>query len=171
MRARMIFTVVAILLVSGFVALNWGEVIRTAPLSFGLAVIEAPIGLILVATLLALVIAFVASSAVTQTRYLLDSRQYAKELQAQRELADKAEASRFSELRQQIDANQRETRQREAIVASEIEKSLVSHQRETRAQLEQLGKSFGFQMAEMENRLLPRAAERREPVTKPLPHM
>lgn len=157
MRARMIFLLLAILLVSGFVALNWGEVLRPQPLSFGWTVTEAPLGLILLGLLLAAVAAFITSSAVQQTQYLLESRQHTKELQAQRDLADKAEASRFTDLRQHIDAQLRDRREGEAIVAVEVEKTLTAYQRETRAQLEQLGKSIAFQMAELEARIAPRA--------------
>ena len=36
MRARLVLLLVAILLVAGFAALNWGEFMRTSPLNFGL---------------------------------------------------------------------------------------------------------------------------------------
>ena len=39
-----------------------------------------------------------------QSSVLIESRRYARELQAQRELADQAEASRFSQLRAFLDS-------------------------------------------------------------------
>src|SRR5438128_68278 len=47
MRTRTIVLVVAILLVAGFAALNWSEIVRTSPLLFGPVVADAPMGLIL----------------------------------------------------------------------------------------------------------------------------
>ena len=152
MRARMIFLLIAILLVAGFVALNWSEVLRPAPLSFGWRVTEAPMGLILLVVLLATVVAFIASSAVQQTHYLLDMRQHTKELQSQRDLADRAEASRFTDLRQHLDSQLRENRENDGRIAAEVQAMLAAHQRESRAQMEQLGKQFSFQLTERELR-------------------
>ena len=44
MRTRTILLVVAILLVAGFAALNWPEIARSTPLSFGIFVTDAPLG-------------------------------------------------------------------------------------------------------------------------------
>lgn len=142
MRARMILLVTGILLVAGFAALNWSELLRTAPLSFGVVVTEAPMGLIMLVLLLASIVVFIAGSAVQQTQSLLDSRQYAKALQTQRELADKAEASRFTELRQHMDDQLREARERGTLIAARLEASLATHQQESRALLEQMSRQI-----------------------------
>ena len=112
MRARLIILVLAILAVAGFAALNWSEFLRTTPLSFGLVVAEAPFGLILLGMLAVALVAFLVVSGTQQTRYLVEAHQHAKALAAQRELADKAEASRFTDLRQHMDVQLRESRQR-----------------------------------------------------------
>jgi len=169
MRARLVVLVVAILAVAGFAALNWSEFLRTTPLSFGLVVMEAPLGLILLSVLAVTLLAFIASSAHMQTLGLLESRQYAKALATQRELADKAEASRFTELRQYLDAQVRETRQREAIAATEFERAMVQSQRELRTQLEQMDRSLLARLAELEGRTDARLEQqllrtRREPL-------
>ena len=44
MRSRSVLLVVAILLVAGFAALNWSEVVRPSPLLFGPVVMDAPLG-------------------------------------------------------------------------------------------------------------------------------
>ncbi|MBI2770784.1 MAG: hypothetical protein HYX47_14250 [Burkholderiales bacterium] len=153
MRARMIVLVVAILAVAGFAALNWSEFLRTTPLSFGLAIIDAPLGLILLGILGITLLAFLVSSAHLRTQSLLESRQYAKQLAVQRELADKAEASRFTDLRQHMDAQLRETRQREAIAATEFEKAMVQAHRELRTQLEQMNRTLALRLGELEGRM------------------
>ncbi|QJW84484.1 hypothetical protein HK414_14390 [Ramlibacter terrae] len=100
MRSRAILLVVAILLVAAFAALNWSEFVRPTPLLFGLFVADAPLGAILLGLLALATIAFVLSAGTIRTQSLMESREHHKTLEAQRALADKAEASRFTDLRQ-----------------------------------------------------------------------
>jgi hypothetical protein len=153
MRARLIFTVLAILLLAGFVLLNVPEFLRSAPLSLGWRVVEAPLGLIMLSLLGVTLLFFLVSSATLHSRYALEANRNAKALQAQRDLADKAEASRFTDLRQQLDSHLRDNRQREAIAASEFEKSMVLSQRELRNQLEAINRTIDARMGELESRL------------------
>jgi len=153
MRARMFILVVAILAVAAFVALNWSEFLRTSPLSFGGAVAEAPLGLIMLGILAVVFAAYIVSGAVSRTQSLLESHQHMKALAHQRELADKAEASRFTDLRQHLDTQLRELRQRDAIAATEFEKAMVGSQRELRTQLEQMSRAMTARITELEHRL------------------
>jgi DNA anti-recombination protein RmuC len=153
MRARMVVLVIAILAVAAFAALNWSEMLRTTPLSFGVLVADAPLGLILLGVTTLLLLAFVVSSATSRTEYLLESRSHSKALEAQRELADKAEASRFTDLRLHLDTQLRENRQREAIAAAEFEKAMVQSQRELRTQLEQMNRLVASRLSEIETRI------------------
>ncbi len=166
MRARLIIILTAILLVSGFAALNWSEFLRPTPLSFGLFVMDAPLGLILLSVLAVTLVAFLISSIHMQTVNLLDTRQHSKELHAQRELADKAEASRFTDLRTHLDAQMREIHQRETIAATELEKAVAAGQRELRTQLELMNRTLATRLAEIETRIEARADQRaRAPVS------
>ncbi|HEX9721178.1 MAG TPA: hypothetical protein VGA59_15780, partial [Ramlibacter sp.] len=99
MRARLFFLVLAILLVAGFAAQNWSEFMRTSPLTFGVVEEQAALGLIMLGALGVALMAFLLSSAMQESRMWLESSRHAKSLQAQRDLAEKAEASRFTELR------------------------------------------------------------------------
>ena len=160
MRARLIVLLAAILLVAGFAALNWSEFLRSTPLSFGIFVMSAPLGLILLGILTLALVAFLVTSAHMQTVNLLDSRQQAKSLQAQRDLADKAEASRFTELRQHFDAQMREIHQRDGTAGAELEKAVAQGQRELRTQLELMNKALATRLADIEGRLEGRAEQR-----------
>ncbi len=153
MRARLLFIVVAIVLVAGFAAQNWPEFQRTAPLNFGVVVSNAPLGTILLVVLLVSLLVFLISSAAQESRHLMEHRRYSRSLEAQRDLAEKAEASRYTELRQHIDTNLREGRQRDALAGTEFEKAMVQGQRELRNQLEQLNRTLTTQRAELESRL------------------
>src|SRR6478735_5461366 len=112
MRTRAILLVLAVLAVAAFAALNWGEFLRSSPLLFGPVVMDAPLGLIMLTILALATIAFVLTSAAIRTGSLIESRQHFKTLEAQRALADTAEASRFTELRSHLDTQLREPRPR-----------------------------------------------------------
>jgi DNA anti-recombination protein RmuC len=153
MRARLFFLVLAILLVAGFAAQNWSEFMRTSPLTFGVVEEQAPLGLIMLGALGVALLAFLLSSAMQESRMWLESSRHAKSLQAQRDLAEKAEASRFTELRQHLDDHLRENRQRESIAATEFEKAMVQSQRELRNQLDLINRTLDARLGELEGRL------------------
>jgi uncharacterized integral membrane protein len=168
MRARLFFLVVAILLVAGFAAQNWSEFMREAPLSFGVFVEQAPLGLIMLAALGVTLLVFLLSSAMQESRHLMESSRHARALQAQRDLAEKAEASRFTDLRQQLDTHLRENRQRESISATEFEKAMVQSQRELRNQLDLINRTLDGRLSELEGRLEARL-ERLQPARVDVP--
>jgi uncharacterized integral membrane protein len=153
MRTRTIALVVAILLVAGFAALNWAEIIRPAPLLFGPVVADAPLGLILLGLLAVTLILFIVSSAAIRTQSLMDYRHHQKTLEAQRELADRAEASRFTDLRQHLDTHLKEMRERDAIAATEFDKAMAQNRREMQAQMEQMNRMVSARLNELEHRL------------------
>lgn len=101
MRNRTLFLLLFLLgsLIAAFVALNWAAVAAPSTLSLGVSTVEAPLGLTLLALLVLVAVVFSIHVAIWQGTALLDARRHAKELQVQRQLADQAEASRFTELR------------------------------------------------------------------------
>lgn len=153
MRSRTILLVVAILLVAGFAALNWTEIVRPAPLMFGPVVADAPLGLILLSVLGLTLVLFLVSTAAMRTQSLIDYRHHQKTLEAQRDLADKAEASRFIELRQHLDQHLKDMRERDAIAASEFDKAMVQSRRELQGQMEQVNRTLAARLNELEHRL------------------
>lgn len=153
MRSRFVLLVVAILLVAGFAALNWNEIIRPSTLLFGPVAMDAPLGAILLGLLALAVVVFALSAASMRTHTLLESRHHYKELEAQRALADKAEASRFTDLRGHLDTHMRELRERDTIAAAELEKARMEHRREINTQLEQINRTLSARLNEMEHRL------------------
>jgi len=153
MRAKSILLVIAILLVAGFAAMNWAEIIRPASLWIGPVIMDAPMGAILLALLGITLVLFLASTAAMRTQSLIDYRHHQKSLEAQRELADKAEASRFTDLRQHLDTNLRELRERDRLAATEGDKARLEHQREIRTQLEQINRTLSARLNELEHRL------------------
>jgi uncharacterized integral membrane protein len=104
MQLRNVVLLVVLGLVALFAALNWRVIIAQTTLSLGFAEVQAPLGLVLLALLGLLTTLFLLYVVYLQTTVLLETRRHARELQAQRELADQAEASRFTELRGFLDS-------------------------------------------------------------------
>ena len=104
MRTRTLLLTIGIALMIGFAMLNVDEFTRKSTLNFGLTTMQLPFGLMMVMLVIAILLIFLVVTLFMQSRYLLDSRRYAKDLAAQRDLADKAEASRFTELRRYMEA-------------------------------------------------------------------
>lgn len=153
MRTRAVILIVAILLIAGFAALNWAEIIRPSQVWFGPFLMDAPLGAILLGLLAVAVVIFAVAAGAMRTQSLVESRQHFKTLEAQRDLADRAEASRFTDLRQHLDAKLNELRERDSISATEFEKSVVQGQRELRTQLEQINRTIAARLTELEHRL------------------
>ena len=103
MGYRTLALVIAFLLFTIFAAVNWPAFTAPTTLSFVVGSIEAPLGLILLGVIVFVCAAFLLLLAVQQASVLVETRRMAKELSAQRTLADQAEASRFTDLRAYID--------------------------------------------------------------------
>jgi DNA anti-recombination protein RmuC len=97
------------LILAGFVLLgiltlaNWGVLSAQTTLSFVAFSLEAPLGFLLLGVLLGFVALFTSYVLILRTTMLMDARRYARELETQHQLAEKAEASRLNELRSQLD--------------------------------------------------------------------
>lgn len=99
MRTHTLLVVLVLLLIVAFLAINWSLFAASAKVSFVFVSIEVPIGLVMLGILTLIALTFGIYSAVSWSAILLEFRRQAKELTAQRTLADQAEASRFTELR------------------------------------------------------------------------
>ena len=98
MRLRSIVALVVLLLSVVFFVLNWRVFAAPATMNLLLTSVEAPVGRVML-VLFALCLSLAASYVwVWQSTLLTEFRRQAKELQAQRTLAETAEASRFTEL-------------------------------------------------------------------------
>jgi uncharacterized integral membrane protein len=101
-RALAIIVIVALVLLLLFAALNWSALAAPTSLSFLGAAVQAPLGLFLVATAIAFALLSFLYAAVQRTTVLLELRRHTQALEAQRRLAEEAEASRLNELRAEM---------------------------------------------------------------------
>ncbi|HUX74696.1 MAG TPA: hypothetical protein VMV25_12495 [Steroidobacteraceae bacterium] len=102
MRIRTVAVLVVLALIGAFLAVNWAAITATAKFRLLVTTIEAPVGLVMLAIVALIVATFIAYLVVWQGAALADARRHGKELQAQKALADQAEASRFVELRELV---------------------------------------------------------------------
>ena len=132
-RAIVFFLV--LVFVGLFALINWTVFSALTPLSLGFTTVQAPLGLIMLGLIAFLCVLFTVWVISLQANSLMDARRQTKELQVQRDLADKAEASRFTELR------------------SELVARLDRLQRESALTLEQSGNSVAAHIGQLEDRL------------------
>ena len=98
MRLRSLLVLFAAGLAALFVVLNWRVFAGSAHLNLLLTSVDVPVGVVMLTLFaLALLVLWVIVSR-WQGTLLMEFRRQAKELQAQRLLAESAEASRFTEL-------------------------------------------------------------------------
>ncbi|WP_157667561.1 hypothetical protein [Comamonas serinivorans] len=99
MSIRSILLIVVAALVAIFVAVNWTVMTTPTDLSLIFTTVYAPVGVVMLGILGVMALVFIGFVAYQQSAVLMETRRHAKELASQRELADKAEASRFTDLR------------------------------------------------------------------------
>jgi biopolymer transport protein ExbB/TolQ len=153
MRIRTILLVISILLLAGFVALNVDEFSRMSMLSLGVTTIQVPLGLAMLLLLVIATVVFLASTLYMQSKNLMETRQYARELNTQRELADKAEASRFTELRSYLEVQALAAQHREAAAATVLAERFAQQQQQLLARLEQSDNTMAAYMGQLEDRM------------------
>ena len=95
--------VLVVLVLLGLLAwFNLSVLSAATPISFGFATAEAPFGLVLLVVTGVVCLLFAGWGLALQARVLKDARVHAKELQVQRDVADRAESSRLMELRSDL---------------------------------------------------------------------
>lgn len=112
-----LFTLLLILILTatGAVAsLNWVAFVAPVDLSIGFALIRMPIGLLMLAVLVVVTVLFLLYVVYMQTSSLLETRRLSRKLEANIALAEKAEASRFTELRSELESEMAKLASREA---------------------------------------------------------
>lgn len=153
MRARTLILLVILILVIAFAVVNWKVIAAPTTLSLVVTEIQAPLGVILLGISALLTILFLLYLAYLQTSVLLDARRHTRQLQEQRELADKAEASRFTELRTFVETQMRHLSEQGAALESSLGARLDQLQRELGGNIAQTENSLAAYIGELEDRV------------------
>ena len=155
MRMRTLLLLLFGGLIAAFVALNWSAFVTPTALSVGVATFEAPIGLAMLGLLIAVAAVFAIYAAFWQGSVLLDTRRHVKEMQLQRQLADQAEASRFTELRGVMHSE-----------LAQMGERLAASQELLRTEMRDGTNSLAAMFGELDDRLAVRGADPIDPDNK-----
>ncbi len=150
-RALVLLGVLALFLV--FMILNWSTIMEPTVLNLAVAQVNAPLGLVMLGILAVLTAVFLTFIVYLQTSVLFEARRHAKELQTNRELADKAEASRFTELRQFMDAEIQKQAATQAETKSALFTKLDILNADINRAIDISGNSLSAYIGELEDRL------------------
>jgi uncharacterized integral membrane protein len=153
MYLRTFLILVVLGLVAIFAAINWDAFVAPTRLSLGFGVVDAPLGLILIAVLVLLTILFLVYVAYMQSVVILDNRRHARELQTQRELADQAEASRLNQLQSLLQGELQTLKAQTEGWRIEMLARVERAERNLQVALEQINNSLAASIGELEDKV------------------
>ena len=153
MKTPTILLLAVLALIIVFAAVNWSVIMAPTTVSLLVADIQAPLGLLLLGITVMITALFLIFVAYLQTNVLLDARRHSRELGAQRELADKAEASRFTDLRSYLDVELRKLGEQVAESRLGVIGRVDLAQQDLRTTIEQSANSVSAYIGELEDRL------------------
>jgi uncharacterized integral membrane protein len=163
MRFRTLFLFAVLALTVLFALLNWEAFTTPTTLSLVFGTVQAPIGLIMLGVVFVLAAMCLAYLIWVQGSALMESRRHSKELQVHRELADKAEASRFTELHNFINAELQKMERMHADTRTQLTARIEEMETRTRLALQETGSALSAYIGELEHRIEHRGPNGSEP--------
>lgn len=136
MKLRTLFLLLVTTAVVVFVALNWRAITAPVPVSFAFATVDAPLGLILLGLGVAGILTLGAFTLYLQRTASRESAEQARRFEAQRQLAEEAEASRFTELQKFLGSEFRQQAARDGQLRAELVQRLDELERDLRVRPE-----------------------------------
>lgn len=153
MKLHILFLLLVLAAIAAFAALNWGRFIAPTELSLGITAVQMPLGLLMLGLLFFLTALFLVYVVYLQGSALLETRRHSRDMQANRELADHAEASRFTELRGFLAVELTKQIHLNADANSSILARIDQLEQDLRSFIEQSGNSLAAYIGELEDRL------------------
>lgn len=145
--------VLAIVLLAAFAILNWVAIAVPGTLSLGFFEVSAPIGMVMLIFTAAISGLFIIYILLLQAGVILEARRLTKEVAAQRELADTAEASRFTELRILLEGELRRIEAQGAISNRELGARIEQLEQGTQDKLAEATGTLSAYLGEIEDKL------------------
>lgn len=153
MNSRTLFLIFVFLSIGAFAVLNWGAFTAPTTLTLGFAEVQAPLGLVMMAVVVLLTGIFLLYLVYLQTTVLLEARRSAKDVRNHRELADKAEASRFTELRSFLESEMKRQTEINAKAHATVMAKFEQLDQDIRQAVEQAGNSLSASIGELDDRI------------------
>lgn len=154
MSLRTLLLIAVILLIAGFVALNFDAILQPTALNLGFSEIQAPLGLVMLGMVAAVIVIFLLALVFFQTSHLMEVRRITREANEQRQLADKAEASRFTELREFLRTEMQATAKRDAELSDQLLQKMDTVRTGLAETIELTGNGLGASLGELEDRFV-----------------
>jgi len=153
MQIRTLFFVIILGAIGSLAALNWTAFNTPTQLWLGVTTVQAPLGLVMLGLTATLSAFFLILIIYLQSSVLLEARRHAKELQAHRERADQAEASRFTELHRYIELEMQAASRQDLVLQDVLLERLDRLDIGVLAAIEQSGNAVAAHIGELEDRL------------------
>lgn len=153
LRAFALILTLAFALLLLLVTLNWPAVVAPDVLNLGFTEVDMPLGMVMLVFTAAISVMFVVYIVFQQAGVIMDARRFAKEGKVQRELADKAEASRFTELRALLVAELRRIEGQSAAATREIGARIEQSERVLQDKLAEATRSTAASLGEIEDKI------------------
>jgi uncharacterized integral membrane protein len=153
MRLYTLLLLIVLAAIAAFAVLNWNVFIAPTDLSLGVTRVQVPLGLVMLGLLIFVAALFLVFVVYLQTSALLENRRHTRELYANRELADNAEASRFTELRKFLEDELLKQANLNKESHSEMLARLLQLEQDLRAFIEQSGNTLAAYIGELDDRL------------------
>ncbi len=153
MNLRTVLVVLLLAAFAAFVVVNWTAITAPTTLSLIFGTVQAPLGLILFGFTAVIAAAFLLLLAYQQATVIVDARRTARELSAQRRLADEAEASRFTELRRHLDESFQRLEADAAAREARLMQRINDLEKSVHAQIEQSGNTLAAYVGELDDRV------------------
>jgi|PlaIllAssembly_1097288.scaffolds.fasta_scaffold396807_1 hypothetical protein len=153
MKLNTLFLLLVLALIAAFAALNWSVFLTPTDLSLGYTTVQMPIGLLMLGLLFFLSVLFLVYVVYLQGSALLETRRQSRDMQANRDLADRAEASRFTELRAFLEVELTNQNDLNAESKSSILARVDKLEHDLRTFMEESGNSLAAYIGELEERL------------------
>jgi len=160
LRTALLLPVLAALTL--FTVLNWRAFTTPTQLTLLVTTVDAPLGVLMLILTAMVVVAFLGFVVYLQATTAREARRLAKELHSQRELADRAEASRFTELRSFIAQELTVLRAFSAEADAKLVSRLDAAEQALRTDIEHAGNTLAAYIGQLEHRLESSATDRTE---------
>lgn len=153
MKLYSLLLLLVLILIATFATLNWEIFLSPTELSVGYTTVNIPLGLIMLGLLAIVTVLFLAYVVYLQGSVLLEARRHSRELKTNRELADQAEASRFTELRTFLEAELTKQTAQNSETRDALLVRIDKLEHESRSFMEQSGNTLAAYIGELEDRL------------------
>jgi hypothetical protein len=153
MTVRSFVLAFGLLLLAGFTLMNWDAFLVPTQLSLGVTQVQAPLGLVMLVVLGVVTGWLLAYILLQQASVIMESRRMTKDLHAQRELADKAEASRFTEMRAFVAEEMRRLEAQAGASTREVGEAIAAVEQRLGERLSEATRTLSAYVGEVEDKI------------------